>query len=402
MISNSEFTCVDVCFRPLLFYLDYSYNMGKCVASSSLPPVRLWGHRRAVDHAKRCDAKKCSKCLWANKGRQWRLKFPWLRFGRSCGPAGGSSFGLGCSACAMFQHMRSTGALSTSLGRRPLATPCRCFGRKGSSSDSISDKAEFETFTVALRLKTWQLERHQQSQKHRDAVNFLQGHVNEEDLLTAPSAQEFGSMLSNMQKGHSMRDGGSASDRTSFMQWCLSESLLDIWRQKMAKATTACFIRDERKGKLLIRFRSADETLDLCSGVLGQIRMKGGSAEDIVAATAKALKIFCTRLFLPPRMGKALAPQGGFDRDLFRHVRKITNILTTDCHPAELLASNIMRGHRASADPAQNLDPFLPNIVLVGRDSAHASTRLVKRPWACVPCIQVGIAANKCFGCCNK
>ena len=44
--------------------------------------------------------------------------------------------------------------------------------------------------------------------------------------------------------------------------------------------------------------------------------MKGGSAEDIVAATAKALKIFCTRLFLPPRMGKALAPQGGFDRDL--------------------------------------------------------------------------------------
>lgn len=47
-----------------------------------------------------------------------------------------------------------------------------------------------------------------------------------------------------------------------------------------------------------------------------------------------------------------------------------------------------MSGKRKSGKPEHNESVFLPNIVLVGRDHAHASTRLVKRPWACIPAIQ--------------
>lgn len=391
--------CVSGRFFPTQIF---SYTMGKCVAVSA-PPVRLWSHRRAVAHSKNCAAKACAKCLWAKKGRQWRVKFPWLRFGRRFD--GDAEYGLGCSVCALFLHLKATGALSTSLGPRLLPTPCRAPSR------TTSDKADFENFNVAPRFKSWPLQRHQQSQKHKDAVRFMQGHVSEEEILQAPPALEFASLLSNMKKGQSMRDGGSASDRVSLMHWCLSESLLDLWRNKLSNSTSVCLMRDERKGKLLIRFRSTDDTLEVCNGVLGCIRMQGGSAEDIVTATAKALRIFCTRLYKPPRLGKKLEAHGGFDRELFKYVRRKVHILTTDCHPAELLASNIMRGRRRSADPAQNRDPFLPKVILVGRDSAHASTRLVKRPWATVPCIQAGwpkfdgilsciMGASRCFhGC---
>eukprot|EP00438_Fugacium_kawagutii_P024675 Skav230602 [mRNA] locus=scaffold168:102306:105294:- [translate_table: standard] len=191
-----------------------------------------------------------------------------------------------------------------------------------------------------------------------------------------------------MRKGHSARDGGTCSDRANLLRWCLSESILQLWREKLATSRTLCLIRDERKGKLLLRFRGCSEKLTLCTGTFGCVRMKGGSAEDIVTATAKAMRVFCTSCFQPPRLGKRLGLQGGLDKQLFAHLREITHILTTDSHPAELLASNIMKGNRQSADAAHNANPFLPNVVLVGRDAAHASTRLVKRPWACIPAIQ--------------
>ena len=38
-----------------------------------------------------------------------------------------------------------------------------------------------------------------------------------------------------MKKGQSMRNGGVPSDITSLMQWCISESLLQVWRSKLAK-----------------------------------------------------------------------------------------------------------------------------------------------------------------------
>ena len=263
-----------------------------------------------------------------------------------------------------------------------LADPTGCL----KCSDNLEN---FAAFAVGLhRLKSYTLRRHQDSQKHQEALRFMEGSVSENDLVSAPSYLDFVGKLEDMQKGHSMRNGGSCSDRTVLMHWCISESLLRLWRCKLSKATTLCLVRDERKGKLLIRFRSCSNDMDVCSGTLGCVRMKGGSAEDIVTATAKAMRIFCTSFFNAPRLGKGLQQQGGFDRSLFNHMRSIVHMLTTDSHPADLLASNIMKGNRKSAEERHNRDPFLANVVLVGRDGAHASTRLVKRPWSCIAVLQ--------------
>ena len=336
------------------------------------PPVRLCSHGRAFKHSTcGCQVKKCPKCWWGGKGRKFRAFFPWLRFGLRLNA---DCFGFGCSACAQYDFLQRS-SRTTMAGNRALPTPCR--------SDDKADN--FATFTVGLhRLKSYTLRRHQDSRKHQEAVRFIEGNLTDNDMASAPSYPDFAGILEDMQKGHSMRNGGSCSDRTVLTHFCLSESLFDIWRMKLASCKTLCLIRDERKGKLLIRFRGASANLELCSGTLGLIRMTGGSAEDIVSATARALRIFCTKNFQPPRLGKSLEQRGGFDRALFKHLRSIVHLLTTDSHPAELLASNIMKGNRKSADDQHNRDPFLPNVVLVGRDGAHASTRLVKRPWFCI------------------
>ena len=355
--------------------------MGKCVANNSLA-IKLWSHGRAQRHLKQCQKSHCSKCWWASKGRKWKIFFPWLRFGERLEHRPGHGFG--CSVCARFQHLKRTGFVLPAAQGRPIATPCRAV----QEAQFDTSKTDFDNFTVEIKLKAFHLKRHQASQKHRQAVAFLEGFISEEDLSLAPSVDECRATLEAMRKGHSSRNGGSCSDRVNFLRWCLSESLLGLWRRELAASRTLCLMRDERKGKLLLRFRGCSGQLALCTGTFGCVRMTGGSAEDIVTATAKAMRVFCTPCFRPPRLGKALAGQGGFDKQLFAHLRKITQILTTDSHPAELLASNIMKGNRKSADDTHNRTPFLPNVVLVGRDAAHASTRLVKRPWACIPAIQ--------------
>ncbi|CAK9072718.1 Uncharacterized protein SCF082_LOCUS35726, partial [Durusdinium trenchii] len=330
------------------------------------PPFRLWSHGRALRHRGLCKAEgRCHKCWWAQHGPKWKRKFPWLRFGQ--GVAEDVDFGFGCSVC-VFDHLVSNGAILGNAKRRPVATPCR--------TRCVDTLDHFSLFSVRRRLKADTLKRHHDSQKHQEAQRFLPGHITEDDLTAAPSLQDFASALRNMRNGQSMRNGSAPSDTTSLLHWCISESLLQFWRSKLSEATTLCLVRDERKGKMLIRFRGCSASLELCCGTLGCQRMTGGSAEDIVTATAKALRIFCTEMYHPPRMGRRLSQQGGFNRMLFNHMRSIVHILTTDSHPAELLASNIMKGDRQSADEQHNRDPFLPNVVLVGRDAAHASTRL--------------------------
>ena len=354
--------------------------MGKNVLDSK-PPIRLWGLSRSIAHQKQCSKSHgCSKCVWAKKGKRLQVAFPWLRFGRRLDT---STFGLGCSVCCRYAWHKKMAA----NGRRAVATPCRAL-----SSGPLGKKSEFEEFTVPLRTKIWHLNRHQETQKHQEAMKWEAGHATESELLAGPSTEEFDKVLNDMRRGQSMRDvlGGSASDRSSFMRYCLSEALLDLNRERCRTAATLCVTRDERKGRLLIKFRACGwKSLKVFTVVLGMPRLnEGASAEDLVSATAKALRRFCYKNFSPPRMGKKLVQSGGFDLTLFKEIREKIHILCTDAHPAELLASNIMSGKRKSGKPEHNESVFLPNIVLVGRDHAHASTRLVKRPWACIPAIQ--------------
>lgn len=91
----------------------------------------------------------------------------------------------------------------------------------------------------------------------------------------------------------------------------------------------------------------------------------GKHSDAIVETTKAALKEFCTK-------------RGRCDQQLQAHIRDHVQVLVTDAAPAELLASNMLRGRRGEDT---RHDPYLPNIVMVGRDAPHATMRILKRPW---------------------
>ena len=84
------------------------------------------------------------------------------------------------------------------------------------------------------------------------------------------------------------------SDKTSQMRWCLSEAVLSLGRDRLKVAKAISVMRDERKGRLLLRYRAALADLTVTSGVLGYVYTEGFS-DSIAQAPTQSVSDFCTR-----------------------------------------------------------------------------------------------------------
>ena len=192
----------------------------------------------------------------------------------------------------------------------------------------------------------------------------------------------FRTLLSRMEEGESERasarrqSGAKCSRKTRNMRWAVVEALWEKDREFLRKSTTIVLMRDERETRLLVRYCAADKHLNVRRGFLGQTRGAGGLGQEIVSATARVLKVLCTR--------KAGLPPGGRgtpvrDQALLWHIQDRIEILVSDSAASELLAANIGRGNRTDAGVEGPRDPLTPNLVLVGRDYAHSFRRTLKR-----------------------
>ena len=151
----------------------------------------------------------------------------------------------------------------------------------------------------------------------------------------------------------------------------------------MKSAATVVLFRDERHGRLLLRLAACNSNLEIRRGTLGVMRDYGSpTAENLVKATERAYKQFCThRLGKPRSMTKLEGPE--MDRDLLHHMSMITDMLVNDSASSELLAGEISRGRRGSDSCLA--EAFTPNVKIVGRDLAHCASRVLKKPWQADP-----------------
>lgn len=240
---------------------------------------------------------------------------------------------------------------------------------KASTETGPWSKFEQDPATV---LRKHNLDRHEKSKTHQNAASA--------EAVGAPPLKEFQDCLRGMVQGQSARQGGGPSDKKTKMRYALSEAVCARNRTLLADAVTVCLMRDERKGKLLVRFRAVSSNLTTVSGVLG-LEEVAGSAESIAATTTDLLQKFCQPMLQPPRGSKA--QEQAVDQRLVDTIKNNVNIVVNDAAASELLAGDLERGRRSFANRA--LASF-PNMKLVGRDAAHASTRLLKRPFqACEP-----------------
>ena len=229
------------------------------------------------------------------------------------------------------------------------------------------------------------LKKHQATAQHRKSVmNSLEVDLGPKGLplLGAPPLHVFTEALALLQNGESARrmDLGGTGDRMKNIRFSLFEALVEVNREFLQRSATMVLMREERHGRLLLRFAACTKTLETRFGTLAVMRdYDSPTAENLVKATKLAFKQFCTHRLGKPRSMRLAEPET--DRRLLNHMRKITEMLVTDGATSELLAGDISRGRRGSVDGDDGGETFMPNVKIVGRDLAHCARHVLRKPW---------------------
>ena len=295
-------------------------------------------------HNRSCTLKagRCGLCHWHNHREIWR------------------------------KHLRNPKWLQVTLKKKVARVGCAfCH-----AADIGNVWGNFDLKPTALKMHC--LKRHEDSKGHKLAEKSFQSGAASCANLLSPPLSEFRQAWTKMQQGGSCRDGGFASDKKTNIRWSISESIQDMNRRWLKAAEVIAVLRDERKGRLLIRFRACLPDLRVVQGVVG-LKPTEGFSESLVNCTVEAIHDFCQPMLHPPRS----CPHSelpAYDAAVEKRIRERTTILVTDAASAEQLASNVLRGKRPSALTGE-CQKELPHVKIVGRDIAHASTRLLKRPF---------------------
>ena len=123
-------------------------------------------------------------------------------------------------------------------------------------------------------LKLSKIQKHAASQRHRHAVASLQG--SPDDMTRGPHGWCIVGSPALDDIFEVWRTAGSQPERGTHVEkilWSLSEALKERTRHRLSQADSIGLIRDERRGRLLIRYRAVlCKSLECVSGVLGVCR----------------------------------------------------------------------------------------------------------------------------------
>lgn len=360
-------------------------------------------------HFQTCVKPGCARCRWVRRRKSYReatamnAAITDADAKASLNPAGrilsqaswcvsaivDGKWGLGCAACSKLPEARTA---CSKLRLWAMHKACR------------------------TKIDGYKLVRHARTLLHVDAVGHLLGTrrgPTGASVCGAPPTAEFEELLAHMEKGESGRQTAhrrcktATSTKTTRMRWAVVEAMREKDRLFLKQAVTIVLARDERANRLLVRFSACDAKLNVRRGFMGQTRGAGGRGLQVLQATRKVLKDFCTvNLGVPDGIGNIV-----LDETLYNHIRSKIEVVVSDSAANEILAADIGRGRRLpqlagggdllidrnpqrcgdppsggdSGNPSRNGDPLsdvrsslaclTPNLMLIGRDLAHGFRR---------------------------
>jgi hypothetical protein len=155
------------------------------------------------------------------------------------------------------------------------------------------------------------------------------------------------------------------------MIWCLSEAMRDEERNMLRKVASVTIIRDESKGKLILRFIASTHKAKVFKGHLGVISDFGTGAINIDKAIKKAFEEWFTiGLGAPPRK-EGCEDAGSIDTSLYLKVQSKVEFFVADSASDENLAGKLAR----HGSCALSIPPVFPNIKHLAWDKAHGARR---------------------------
>ena len=361
--------------------------------------VRFLEDKDDNKHFQKCSKRSCSRCQWVRRRKGYRKGTPMhaaitdadkaslnpdgqiLSLASWCVSASvDGKWGLGCAACSKLPKER---VACSKLRKWAQHKACR------------------------RRLNGWALLRHARTMLHVGAVAQLLGThrgPTGASVCGAPPISDFEELLAHMEKGESGRQTAqrqsktATSTKTTQMRWAVVEAMREKDRLFLKQAVTIALARDERRSRLLVRYSACDAKLNVRRGFMGQARGAGGKALQVVDATRKVLKDFCTVNHGAPDGVKTV-----WDQALYNHIRSKIEMVVSDSASNEGMAADIGRGRRLpqlagggdlplehpargdTGNPSRDGNPvsdvrsslacLTPNLMIVGRDLAHGFRR---------------------------
>lgn len=185
-----------------------------------------------------------------------------------------------------------------------------------------------ESFGGALRFKTHvplrnlaqAAKRHARCSMHQEAVSKCIGESAGGGLT--PPQEHFIEVWDAVCKGDRSAAGLAQTgkrERTDKLLWCIHEAIRLNDQDILRRADVITLVRDARKGRLLVRF-IAVSGLDRHSGILGQAKMFGTTAQDVMTATLDMIHKFCQLVGDLPRNRNKEHNPAAVDHQLEAHI----------------------------------------------------------------------------------
>eukprot|EP00438_Fugacium_kawagutii_P035753 Skav229347 [mRNA] locus=scaffold2596:465700:472220:+ [translate_table: standard] len=266
-------------------------------------------------------------------------------------------------------EMSTTGNAST--GKEMSSTGMGGPTKVGANDLFLLVSSAWASHSVQGPLQKANLLKHQKSKSHRLAVKawLKNGGCSGPSPGSAPALEEFEEFAANFGSKTSL------TRKELKMAWCVAEGLKGLDQKCLANSSKVALMRDERNGRIAIRFRAVSPQLAVRSGFLGQARQSGTGADNLSAATWEVMKRACSRFVGAPD-GKT---QGFLKKNLFNHLQQVVVAMCADSAADEMASCEVMR--TAELSLLEENKAMLPNLQHVFRDRAHASRRLTSRPW---------------------
>ncbi len=339
-------------------FVDSLRKKAKLFSGADIDDKDDWSHLR------HCKTRNCQTCTFLSMAVKW---------------------------AALVRYMNEDGKASSWLGRKlnkqgDVLVGCKVCKTVISSNPNWT--CPWSSFSIEVsKLRLTSVRSHSECKKHILALNTITAQPSggsssstssTSGVIAAPSIEE----LSSVWETAGGKQAKIKRNRSDKIMWCISEVLKARTRRFLENADCIGLIRDERKGRLLIRYRAV-KGLDLQCGVLGQAKDFGTGHENIGEATVNILK-------------QALTPQTGAPKsavcsqkkvDLSRRLAERTagvlekvEMLCVDSASDELLSGQVMR--YGSENLADYNNGVAPNLKLVIRDATHAARRCSQKPEA--------------------
>ena len=192
--------------------------------------------------------------------------------------------------------------------------------------------------------------------------------------VIVPSEEEFDTVWKELAKGkpphHGIEGIAKSGGKIRHFRSCLAEGIRCGHRKFLKNAGISIgLLRDDSKARMQITFKCTNCDLRTMRGLLAWVRTIVTDAVTKTGETAEAIKLFAT-----PRTG--YLQLGDVDDSLLQNILKSVRYMATDAASSEVLSVRLMR------EGIGGQPPLVPNLQCHTRDKAHATRRVLTRPFA--------------------